>query len=139
MKPGAYSGAAFPEPIGLDIGGGTIQPGEWVNFALPTYSGIGVYTQAVTLDEDDLKHDLTLDLGEVLVAAEVFVNDQSVGVKLAKPFTFDLSDAAQAGENTIRIHVANTIAPHYQTIPANNLGPTASGLIGPVKIRKETR
>ena len=139
MKPGAYGGAAFPEPIGLDIGGGTIQPGEWVNFALPTYSGIGVYTQAVTLDEDDLKHDLTLDLGEVLVAAEVFVNDQSVGVKLAKPFTFDLSDAAQAGENTIRVHVANTIAPHYQTIPAHNLGPTASGLIGPVKIRKETR
>ena len=28
--------------------------------------------------EDDLKDGLTLDLGQVLVAAEVFVNDQSV-------------------------------------------------------------
>ncbi len=137
MDPGAYSGAVFTAPIGLDISGGSIQPGEWANFALPTYSGIGVYTQTVNLSEEDLKHKLTLDLGQVLVAAEVFVNDQSVGVKLARPFTYDLGDTAHAGENTIRVHVANTIAPHYQTVPAQNLGPVASGLMGPVFIRRK--
>lgn len=138
MEPGAYGGAVFTEPIGLEIGGGTIQPGEWKNFALPTYAGIGVYTQSVNLDEEDLKSELTLDLGQVLVAAEVYVNDHPVGVKLANPYTFDISDMVHAGDNTVRVHVANTIAPHYQTIPARNLGPTASGLIGPVKIRKTT-
>lgn len=99
-----------------------------------TYAGIGVYTQTVSLSEQDLENDLTLDLGQVLVAAEVFVNDQSVGVKLARPFSFNISDAVHVGDNTVRVHVANTIAPHYQTIPARNLGPIASGLIGPVRI-----
>ena len=32
-----------------------------------------------------------LDLGQVLVAAEVFINERSAGVRLARPFKFDLS------------------------------------------------
>jgi hypothetical protein len=136
MKPGAYGGAAFTAPIGLKLEGGQIKPGLWSDFALPTYSGIGVYTQALMLDEADVGGHFTLDLGQVLVAAEVFVNGESVGVRLARPFSFDLTDKVRKGENTISVHVANTIAPHYQTIPAQNLGPVESGLIGPVRLMR---
>ena len=108
------------------------------DYALPTYSGIGVYTQTLSLNEADLDGRLTLDLGQVLVAAEVFVNDESVGVRLARPFAFDLTDHVRKGENTISVHVANTIAPHYQTIPAQNLGPVNSGLIGPVRLTRSS-
>ena len=136
MKPGAYAGAAFTAPIQIELDGGQIQPGPWSDYALPTYSGIGVYTQSFTLDEADSIGRLTLDLGEVLVAAEVFVNDQSAGTRLARPFSFDLTEYVRKGANSLRIHVANTIAPHYLTIPAQNLGPVESGLLGPVQLMR---
>ena len=136
MKPGAYGGAAFTAPIGLQLEGGLIQPGLWSDYALPTYAGIGVYTQSFMLDEADVDGRFTLDLGQVLVAAEVFVNGRSVGVRLARPFSFDLTEKVREGENTIDVHVASTIAPHYQTIPALHLGPVKSGLLGPVRLTR---
>lgn len=134
MLPGAYAGAVFSEPIGLEMKDGGIKPGLWTDYALPTYSGIGVYAQTVELSEKQAQSSLTLDLGNVLVAAEVLVNGTSVGVRLAKPYTFDLSGVVQTGSNTVEVRVANTIAPHYLTIPSHNLGPVASGLLGPVHL-----
>lgn len=134
MQPGAYAGAAFPEPFGLELEGGVIKPGLWSDFALPTYSGIGIYSQMLALSAEQARSQLTLDLGQVLVAAEVFVNGKSAGVRLARPFTYDLSGLVHEGSNTIEVHVANTIAPHYLTIPSHNLGPTESGLIGPIRL-----
>ena len=135
MERGAYAGAAFRKPIGIEIGGGTIPLGEWSKFGLPTYSGIGIYQQVLELDAADVHRKTELDLGHVLVAAELLVNGKSVGVRLARPFRFDLTGSLRAGKNTIEVRVANTIAPHYTvTRNAHNLGPTASGLIGPVRL-----
>jgi hypothetical protein len=136
MEQGEYAGAAFMQPIKLKLEGGTIQPGLWTDYALPTYSGIGVYKQKVKLNETDSQQKIELDLGEVLVAAEVLVNGLSVGSKVAAPFKFDLSGKVQPGDNEIEIRVANTLAPHY-TIPkkAMHLGPVESGLVGPVQLK----
>ncbi len=59
-----------------------------------------------------------------------------LGCDWHRPFSFDLTERVRSGENTISVHVANTIAPHYQTIPAQNLGPVKSGLIGPVRLTR---
>ncbi len=139
MRDGEYGGAAFPQPIGLDIGRGlgVIQAGPWADFALPTYSGLVVYEQSVPFTKEELAHRTELDLGQVLVAAEVLVNGRSAGVRLARPFRFDLSGLLGEGDNTIEVRVANTIAPHYTvTNEVNALGPTESGLIGPVALRQ---
>lgn len=138
MEEGAYGGAAFPRPIGLEFDGGTIRLGLWADFAMPTYSGIGVYRQTVDLSASEAQRRTVLDLGQVLVAAEVLVNGRSAGVRLARPFKFDVSDLVKTGENTIEVHVANTIAPHYTvTNEVRSLGPTDSGLLGPVVLRQE--
>jgi hypothetical protein len=137
MTPGAYGGAAFPQPIELSLEGGTIRAGLWSDYALPTYSGVGVYSQQMTFAASELGRRVLLDLGQVLVAAEVQVNGEQVGVRLARPFEFDLTPFVRAGENQLEVRVANTIAPHYRTIPALNTGPTDSGLIGPVAVRLE--
>ena len=138
MEPGAYGGAAFPVPIGVELDGGTIQTGPWADFAMPTYSGIGVYRQSVSLSAADAQRPTELDLGQVLVAAEVFVNGRSAGVRLARPFKFDLTSLIREGENAIEVRVANTIAPHYtETNRTLALGPTDSGLLGPVVLRQE--
>ena len=139
MNPGEYAGAAFVEPIGFELKGGIVEPGLWSESALPTYSGIGVYTQTVTLDGEDSVAPLMLDLGQVLVAAEVVVNGKSAGVRLARPFTFDLSGLLHEGDNRLVVRVANTIAPHYDTIPSLAQGPTDSGLIGPVVLYRGER
>ena len=137
MRRGEYSGAAFARPIGLGVGGGVIQAGPWSDFALPTYSGIVRYEQCIRIAKEDLAYRTVLDLGEVLVAAEVLVNGTSAGVRLARPFKFDLSGLFVEGDNTIEVRVANTIAPHYTvTNEVNALGPVESGLIGPVALRQ---
>lgn len=136
MKRGSYGGAAFSRPIGLELGGGTIGLGPWAKFGLPTYAGIGVYRQEVLLSADEAARRTALDLGHVLVAAEVRVNGAPAGVRLARPFKFDLRGLLREGRNTFEVRVANTLAPHYTvTRNAHNLGPTTSGLVGPVVMR----
>jgi hypothetical protein len=140
MLPGQYGGAAFPVPLGLTLKGGKIRTGPWTNFALPTYSGIGVYSQTIAFTADELEQRVVLDLGKVLVAAEVLVNDKPVGVRLAAPFKFDLTESLKPGANRIDVRVANTIAPHYTvTNKVHNLGPTTSGLMGPVTLTLQAR
>jgi len=137
MQPGAYGGAAFPVPIALELDGGMIEPGPWSDYAVPTYAGIGVYRQTVKMTAEESTRPTELDLGAVLVAAEVLVNGKSAGVRLARPFTFDLTGMAHAGDNTLEVRVANTIAPHYTvTNQSHDLGPTESGLLGPVVLRQ---
>jgi hypothetical protein len=136
LERGRYAGAAFEKPIELRLESGTIQAGLWSGFALPTYSGIGVYKQSLHLKPKEAEQQIELDLGEVHVAAEVFVNGQSAGAKVAAPYVFNVSQLVRPGNNEIEIRVANTLAPHY-TIPkkARDLGPVESGLIGPVQLR----
>ena len=46
-----------------------------------------------------------LDLGNVSDVAEVFVNDQSVGMRLASPYLFDLRGTLKSGVNRITVKV----------------------------------
>ncbi len=135
MERGEYGGAAFDLPLKLKLEGGTIHPGPWSEYALPTFSGIGIYSQIINFSKTESQKEIELDLGEVYVAAEVFVNGKSAGAKVAAPFKFDLSRLVRSGENKIEVRVANTLAPHY-SIPkkARDLGPVKSGLVGPVRL-----
>lgn len=136
MKRGEYAGAAFEKPVKLKLGGGKIKEGLWQDFALPTYSGIGVYKQNIHFKEEETKREIILDLGEVYVAAEVFINGKSAGKRVAKPFKYNISEWVKPGDNEIEIRVANTLAPHYSLpLRARNLGPVESGLIGPVHLK----
>lgn len=137
MKPGAYAGAVFSEPLAVTLKGGTIRPGPWTTYAMPTYSGICAYTQRVNFTPAERSGRLWLDLGDVRVAAEVLVNGRSAGVRVARPFKFELTEFVNEGINTLEVRVANTIAPHYTTIPSTHLGPTESGLMGPVRLVTE--
>lgn len=134
MQPGAYAGAVFTEPLAVTLKGGTIRPGPWTDYAMPTYSGICAYTQRVRFTDAERSGRTWVDLGEVRVVAEVLVNGKSAGVRVARPFKFELTEWVKEGANTLEVRVANTIAPHYTTIPSTHLGPTESGLMGPVRM-----
>ena len=133
---GAYGGAAFADPIAFECGTGQISLGDWSTQGLATYSGIGIYSREVRLDKTHLRCKVVLDLGVATSVAEVLVNGQPAGVKLARPFRFDITSLVKEGTNTVDIKVANTLANHMSTYPTKWVleGQTVSGLLGPVAL-----
>lgn len=75
-----------------------------------------------------------LDLGTVYETAEVFVNDVSAGVRICRPYSFDLSGLLQQGENKIRIEVTNTLGTQMRTAIDHYLLLEPFGVEGPVTL-----
>ncbi len=133
---GYYGGAAIPEPISLNCAPGRISPGDWSKIdGLACYSGGAWYRTSVTLRSDQLKRRAELDLGNLVSSAEVHINGQPVGVRMAPPWKFDVDSLLHEGPNRIEVLVYNTAGNHYATIPTRYHGTTVSGLLGPVILR----
>lgn len=49
-----------------------------------------------------------LDLGDLSHVAEVWLNDERLGITWSKPYRFDVTDLLRPGINTLRVEVANT-------------------------------
>ena len=133
---GQGGGAAISEPIEVETNGDGLMPlGDWSTMGiLNNYSGGVRYRSTMTLSGQEAEQALKLDLGKVTATAEVIVNGKKIGVRVAPPWTFDLSGSLKAGKNEIEVLVFNTLANHYQTIPSLYRGEPTSGLFGPVKI-----
>jgi hypothetical protein len=133
---GYYGGSAVPEPVQLDCGIGMIALGDWSKgSALECYSGGIWYRKKVTLSPPQVGSRVTLDLGGVAATAEVRVNGQSAGIRVAPPWQLDITDFVKAGDNHIEILVYNTLANHYRTVPTRYRGNSVSGLMGPVRLK----
>lgn len=131
-----FSGAAvFPDPIRLDCERGSAELGDWSQAGvLECYSGGAWYRRTITLTEEQADAPGTLDLGDVVATAEVRVNGQLAGIRVAPPWRVDISKLLKAGENRIEVLVFNTLANHYRTIPTRYRGSAKSGLLGPVRL-----
>jgi hypothetical protein len=131
---GVSGGAVFPEAILLECGPGLMQTGDWSKTgALECYSGGAWYRRNVTLAADQLR-EVTLDLGNVIATAEVLVNGERAGIRVAPPWRVDISKWVKPGENRLEVLVFNTLANHYQTVPTRYRGELTSGLLGPVTL-----
>ena len=132
---GSCGAAAFPEPVRLECGPGVAPLGDWSKAgALECYSGGAWYRKTVTLTPEHARGEVTLDLGKVVATAEVRVNGQVAGIRVAPPWRVDISKQVKAGENRIEVLVFNTLANHYLTIPTHYRGELTSGLLGPVAL-----
>ena len=120
------------------------------------FSGTATYHQRFRFDpKDTVGYDrVTLDLGNLSEVAEVWLNDQPLGITWSKPYTFEITDRLKKGENTLKIEVANTwsnrlvgdattgekftetnIATAYRDTPWKEAPLLESGLLGPVTLR----
>ena len=130
---GYYAGATIPEPIQLDCAAGRIALGDWSQIdGLLSYSGGAWYRKTLTIDP---AKQVVLDLGNVVASAEVRVNGQPAGVRVAPPWRFDITALVKPGANRIEVLVCNTLANHYTTVPTRYRGNTTSGLLGPVALQ----
>jgi hypothetical protein len=136
-NPGCYEGAAFQAPVAFKCGRGQMELGDWCKSGLTYYSGGVKYIRRVHLDESKEPHQVLLDLGDMRTSAEVKANGRSLGVRLAPPYTFDLTGAVHAGDNEIEVEVLNTLANYMSAGPTKYVysGQTVSGLLGPVTLR----
>jgi hypothetical protein len=132
-----FSGAAvFPEPIRLECRPGLAQAGDWSRSGvLECYSGGAWYRKTFTLTSGQERKRVELDLGKVVATAEVHVNGQLAGIRVAPPWRIDISGQVKNGTNGIEVLVYNTLANHYRTIPTRYRGEPTSGLLGPVKLQ----
>ncbi len=101
---------------------------------LECYSGGAWYRKTVTLTSEQTHGSLTLDLGKLTATAEVRVNGQVAGIRVAPPWRVPIAKYVQPGENRIEVLVYNTLANHYMTIPTRYRGELTSGLLGPVTL-----
>jgi len=74
------------------------------------FSGKASYSKTINIPEEMIQPDLRLilDLGEVMVIAEVIINGIHLGTLWKKPFDIDITEAARKGENELEIRVTNT-------------------------------
>ncbi|NMA83768.1 MAG: hypothetical protein GX962_07895 [Epulopiscium sp.] len=93
------------------------------------YTGSMFYKKEFSISDVKKQSKIQLDLGEVGEIAELFINDQNLGVKMWKPYLFDITDYIQEGKNTIVIEIKNSLANHFSK---SNLD---SGLMGPVQVK----
>ena len=114
--------------------------GDWSKAStLECYSGGAWYRKTVTMPPDQARGAVTLDLGRLVATAEVHVNGQLAGIRVAPPWRVDITKYINPGENRIEVLVFNTLANHYLTIPTRYRGDLTSGLLGPVTIRTTER
>ena len=73
------------------------------------FSGTAIYAGTFALPKNYCREDirLMLDLGQVFVMAEVFVNGDSLGILWNEPYETDITKVAREGENQIELRVTN--------------------------------
>ena len=123
----------FSIPELIDLGG----PGLY-----PRYTGRIVYERTLFLEEVPRE----LDLGDVQETAELFINGQFAGMRMAPGYRFDTAHLLTPGENHIRIEVhpnqgarptpKGLVAGIIESVSAAAYCPLAPvGLLGPVQVR----
>ena len=91
------------------------------------------YRAHFTLSEEEAGKIRALSLDEVGMTARVRVNEKELGERICTPYLFDVSGALIAGENTMEIVVANTLAGAVRDPFSTFLQIPRSGLLGPVE------
>ena len=137
-QPGFVGGNAFKGEIQLVVKPFEMDLGDWARIeGLRCYSGGLVYEKEF---ECAAKHGrILLDLGQVGSSAAVRVNEGVEHIRIAPPWTIDITDEVRTGQNRLSVTVYNTLNNHYQTIPTRYKTLTEncpSGLLGPVTLNE---
>jgi len=137
---GFEAGAILDAPIHFEMGRGSINLGNWDDHGLEGYSGGVRYGRTFIHDTGTRPGErVLLDLGRVRGTAEARVNGAVIGARIWAPYTFDLTERLQQGDNTLEVIVYNTLAPYLAAVSPTFYvfpGQTVSGLFGPVVITR---
>ena len=113
----------------------------------PNFSGTMKYETSVIISRDGRKEgpnedggqenkteSILLDLGEVYETAEVWINGQRAGCRIAPPYRFDVTSRMKEGKNEVEVLVTNTLVHQQKDRMSVTLPVEPSGLLGPVRL-----
>ena len=103
---------SFPEKWGAPASVELNELISWTDHAIEGikyFSGTATYTNSFNIPKEWLGNNspISLDLGEVLDVAEVFVNGKSAGTMWTSPFRTDIQDYVKEGKNNLEIKITN--------------------------------
>ncbi|MBO4980190.1 MAG: hypothetical protein J6D16_07265 [Clostridia bacterium] len=80
---------------------------------------------------------MLIDLGYVGETAHLTLNGKEIGVKLAPPYVFDVTDHLKVGKNDIEVKVVTNLGFAIRDVFSRFQVFEATGLLGPVCIREQ--
>lgn len=110
--------------------GNLIVPGGPVRF-----TGTFRYETEFELPELAAGKDIVIDLGKVYETAELWINGQIVGSRIAPPYCFRAESVLKQGKNSIRVDVTNTLVRQRgENLYDRDMAQEPVGLIGPIRL-----
>ncbi|WP_235941467.1 hypothetical protein [Paenibacillus puerhi] len=105
--------AVLRAPIRFETTAAPGDLGDWrTALELPHHSGIVEYRTKISLRKDLTR--AVLDLGHVRGTAEAWLDGEPLGVRLWKPYRYELPGQVTEGEHELTVRVANTLGAHYE-------------------------
>ncbi len=132
-----------PGPLSVDT------LASWDDWGLAGFSGGALYSTSWEWPVSEQEGDVWLDLGDVRMVAEVWLNGVHLGVRLWAPYRFCVTDKLEEGSNRLDVRVVNTLAnaiaaSYGDSEDAVKRGSASfepetlrSGLLGPVQLLME--
>lgn len=99
----------------------------------PDFSGKMRYTFKFNAEKKNGR--IFLDLGKVGQNAQLVLNGKDAGIRICKPYLFEVTDIINDGENEAVVTVSNTLAQKVRDRFSQFLQLAPSGLLGGIKIR----
>ena len=153
LQPGYQLEVRLPKPADLidfpqfETSRARCELGSWSRTGLAYFAGTGVYETEFDVPHAYVGRPLELDLGIVGVVAEAWLNDEPLGERVWRPFTFGVTGKVTSGRNALRVAVTNTNANRRArrfeelkmgTVPMCGprllQGTIENGLLGPVRL-----
>lgn len=100
----------------------------------PNFSGTIRYQFEINLDRLVGDKQYALDLGNVFEIAEVYVNEAYCGVKISKPYHFDLTEGLIEGKNKVVVEVTNTLGTQQKDFLSQYRALEPSGIVGTITL-----
>lgn len=100
----------------------------------PDFSGKMRYTFTFSMQKTADR--VYLDLGRVGQNAALRLNGIDCGIRISRPYLFDVTDALREGENRAEVVVSNTLAQKVRDSFSRYLQLAPAGLLGGMKIRR---
>ncbi len=78
------------------------------NEGIKYFSGTACYFKTILVQKGDINNTkIELSLGEICDVAEVYINGKSAGIVWKPPYTLDITELVQTGENELKVEVVN--------------------------------
>jgi hypothetical protein len=100
--------------------------------AVPEFSGLIRYKGEFNLKNADKV--IGLDFGTVGQTIKLKLNGTDCGLRICPPYRYDVSGMTKAGNNTLELEVANTLAQEVKDNFSFYIQLPPSGLMGPVQV-----